>query len=96
MSKLIALLAALAAVPTTSSALAQSGSFPERPIRFVVPFAPGGGVDATARLIAQMIQDSSKKRVLLQCDRGVSHGTTVWVMDLAKQSGAMDISFIGG
>ncbi len=47
-------------------------------------------------VLTQMIQDSSKKRVLLECERSVSHGQTVWLMDLAKQSGALDISFIGG
>ncbi len=47
-------------------------------------------------VLTQMIQDSSRKRVLLECERNVTHGQTVWVMDMAKQSGAQDISFIGG
>lgn len=47
-------------------------------------------------VLTQMLQDSAKKRVLLECERNVSHGQTVWIMDLAKQSGAQDISFIGG
>jgi tripartite-type tricarboxylate transporter receptor subunit TctC len=42
------LLAAAAAVP----ALAQSPTFPSRPIRILCPFPPGGGVDITARAIA--------------------------------------------
>lgn len=47
-------------------------------------------------VLTQMIIDSPKKRVMLECEKTVPHGQTVWVMDLAKQSGALDISFIGG
>lgn len=60
---------ALAASP----GLAQS-KFPERQIRFVVPFAPGGGVDATARLIAQQIQEKQGAQMLVE-NRAGSNGT---------------------
>lgn len=35
------------------SALAQADKFPSRPIRIIVPFAAGGGVDVYARLLAE-------------------------------------------
>ena len=33
--------------------------YPSRPIRVIVPFAPGGGLDITTRLIGQRIIDSA-------------------------------------
>lgn len=40
------------------SVLWATGSFPDRPIKMIVPFAPGGGVDVFARLIAQKLRDT--------------------------------------
>lgn len=36
---------------TLLPAWAHAGAFPERPLRMIVPFAPGGNVDATARVV---------------------------------------------
>jgi tripartite-type tricarboxylate transporter receptor subunit TctC len=48
------------------AALAQPGSYPTRPIRIVVPFPPGGGVDFVARTVAQRLGDSLKQQVLVE------------------------------
>ncbi|HEX7889669.1 MAG TPA: tripartite tricarboxylate transporter substrate binding protein [Ramlibacter sp.] len=45
------LAAALAA--TASTAFGQGPTYPARPVRFVVPFPPGGGTDTTSRMICE-------------------------------------------
>jgi biopolymer transport protein ExbD len=47
-------------------------------------------------VLSQMIQISPVKNVLLQINKGVPHGQTVWALDIAKQNGASDLSIIEG
>jgi len=58
---LIALLALLALAGPASSQ-----DFPNRPLRIVVGFTPGGGPDLTARHIAQRLTDSFKQQVIVE------------------------------
>lgn len=44
---------------------AAAQSYPDRPIRWIVPFPPGGGADATARTISQKITDNTGKTILV-------------------------------
>ncbi len=52
------------------NATAQSGSWPERPIRLVLPFPPGGPSDMTARLAAEKMQASLKQPVIVENKAG--------------------------
>ena len=86
MSARFALFATLAATVSIGPAVAQSPAFPDRPIRFIVPFAAGGGVDATARLIAQAIQEKQGAQVVIE-NRAGSNGT---IGGVAVQQSAAD------
>jgi len=52
-----AVLGALACVTAPVWAQTASGSYPAKPVRLIVPFAPGGGTDFTTRAIAQKLSD---------------------------------------
>jgi tripartite-type tricarboxylate transporter receptor subunit TctC len=49
-------LAMAAILGSGRSAEAQAAAWPERPVRVILPFPPGGGTDVAARLIAQHLQ----------------------------------------
>ncbi|MFN4277478.1 MAG: tripartite tricarboxylate transporter substrate binding protein [Ferrovibrio sp.] len=52
---------AVAGAVTIFSAAAAFAAWPERPVQVIVPWAAGGGTDATGRIIAKMLQDEFKK-----------------------------------
>ncbi|MEP9375309.1 tripartite tricarboxylate transporter substrate-binding protein [Aquabacter sp. CN5-332] len=51
---------------------ADTKGFPNRHIRMVVPFAPGGGVDVFARLIAQKLKDLKGYTVIVENRSGAN------------------------
>ena len=57
-------LAAIIALAGASSALAQVAAYPNKPIRWVIPFAPGGGTDMVARPIANKLTDRLGQQIL--------------------------------
>jgi len=65
-----------------SGVMAQAPGFPNRPIKLVVPFVPGGTLDVVARLLARHMQDSLKQAVVVE--NRASAGGVVGVDHVAK------------
>jgi len=63
----------LAAVVLSSSALAQQ--YPAKPIRFIVPFPPGGGVDIVARAVGEKLSPRLSQPIVIDNKPGA--GTTI-------------------
>jgi tripartite-type tricarboxylate transporter receptor subunit TctC len=59
-------LAGVAALPIFSQAAAAQAVYPNRPVRIVVGFAPGGGVDVTARLIGQALSERLGQQFVIE------------------------------
>lgn len=52
-----------------------SAAYPDRPVRFIVPFAPGGGTDIVARIIAHKLNDAWGRPVIVDNRSGA--GSTI-------------------
>jgi len=73
---MIVVVALFAAFPAAAQ------NFPARPVRFIVPFAPGGNTDVQGRLIAQKLSEKWGQQVVV--DNRAGAGGTLGVEMLAK------------
>ena len=81
-------LAALAALMSPTLGLrAQTGGFPSRPVKLVVPYAPGGITDTVARLHAQKLQEKWGQSVLVDKRAGASGGIGADVVSKSAPDG---------
>lgn len=69
-------------IALSGNATAQQ-AYPNKPVRFIVPFAPGGGTDITARLIGQKLSELWNVPVVI--DNRPGAGSTVGT-DLAAKA----------
>ncbi len=83
------LIAALGAVPAATllprGAFAQA--YPDRPIRVVVPFAPGGNADLIGRLVGDVLQRELNATVIVENRAGAGGGTGATAVARAEGDG---------
>jgi len=70
-----ALLSAAAAFSIVPASAVRAQSYPDKPIKMIVPFPPGGPIDTMARLAGKFITDSVKQQVVVENRPGA--GSTI-------------------
>ena len=80
------LVAAIAAPFVGRNALAQ-GKYPDKPIRIIVPFPPGGGVDLTARLMMEPLSKELGQSIVVENKGGAGGIIGVEAMSHAPPDG---------
>jgi tripartite-type tricarboxylate transporter receptor subunit TctC len=78
---LLAFLAIAALVPSLPMQ-ADAQNYPNRPIRIISPFPPGGGNDVLARIIASKLSDRVKTSIVIENRPGA--GAVIGIQALAK------------
>ena len=71
--KMVKMLAALALLCATST-LALAQAWPARQIKLICPFAPGGGTDVIARIMAKYLSDRLGQQVFVENRAGANGG----------------------
>jgi tripartite-type tricarboxylate transporter receptor subunit TctC len=69
------LLSVIAIALAIDASLARADEYPSKPIRLVLPFAPGGGADTVARIVAQSLADVLGQPVVV--DNRAGGGATI-------------------
>ena len=65
-------LAMVLAVVSTAAFSQDAANYPSRPIRMIVPFAPGGGLDISTRLIGQKLTEKWGQNVVVDSRPGAA------------------------
>jgi tripartite-type tricarboxylate transporter receptor subunit TctC len=89
------LLAAASALPVVGAARTQE-AWPSRPVRFIVPFPPGGSTDVLSRVIAERLAGELGQPVVIENRAGAAGNVGVDAVAKARPDGyTIGISTIG-
>ena len=64
--------ALLLGAASVTPATAQAQSYPDKPIRLIIPFTPGGGTDNLSRLVGNKLAEKNKWTVVMENKAGAS------------------------
>ncbi len=78
----LAAIALIASALHTPAALAQAAAYPDKPIRLIIPFPPGGGTDILSRLIASRLTEANRWTVVP--DNKAGAGGTIGITEATK------------
>jgi tripartite-type tricarboxylate transporter receptor subunit TctC len=81
------LLMAALALPALGRRVPAQGKYSDRPIKIIVPFPPGGGVDLTARLLMELLAKELGQPVMVENKGGASGLIGVEAMSHAAADG---------
>ena len=88
-------LSALAAMGATSAApwaFAQASTWPDQPLRWVVPYPAGGGTDVLARTVAEAMRETLGQQVVIDNRPGASTNIGAQIVATAKPDGGTFMS----
>ncbi len=81
----VALAALHLAIPLR--AYAQAGAYPDKPVRFVVPYPPGGGTDVIARIVQERFQAALGQSILIDNKGGAGGSVGTELVSRAAPDG---------
>ncbi len=84
---LIAALLALLGLAQPIASLAQAGAYPDKPIRLLVPYPPGGGTDVIARILQTPLQTVLGQPVIIENKGGAGGSVGTEVVSRAAPDG---------
>lgn len=85
--RLLGLLGAIPAAAHVPAAFAKATWTPDRPVKLIIPYAPGGGADVAGRIVAQALQTVSTQPWVVENRPGAAGNITADVIFASKPDG---------